>query len=111
MGINVHAAHSQANKISHYASTLRDVQQHLVRARGNLNHGWQAQEMLYVNQAIEQMSREMAALASKLEGISSDISSAADGIKREEEAKEKAEAEAKAKAEAEAKAKKAHDKK
>ncbi|MDQ6595109.1 hypothetical protein E2K98_03950 [Bacillus salipaludis] len=109
MGINVHAAHSQANKISHYASTLRDVQQHLVRARGNLNNGWQAEEMLYVNQAIEQMSRDMAALASKLEGISSDVRSAANDINREEEAK--AEREAKAKAEAEAKAKKAHDKK
>ncbi|MDR6999333.1 WXG100 family type VII secretion target [Neobacillus niacini] len=107
MGINVHLAHSQANKISHYASTLRDVQQHLMQTRGSLNNGWQAQEMLYVNQAIEQMNREMMALASKLEGISSDISSAADGIKQEEEAKAKADSEAKAKAEA----KKAHEKK
>lgn len=107
MGINVQAAHSQANKINHYASTLRDVQQHLTQTRGSLNNGWQAQEMLYVNQAIEEMCRDMTALASKLEGISSDISSAADGIRREEEAKEKAAAEAKAKAEA----KKEHEKK
>ena len=106
MSINVNLAASQANKINDYSSKLLEVKESLNRVKGNLNNGWNAQEMIYINQTIDNINREIAALSSKLNSIGSDVLSAAQQIQRQEEAeaRAKAEAEAKAKAEAEKKA-------
>ncbi|MFB3164894.1 hypothetical protein ABLO26_26400 [Neobacillus sp. 179-J 1A1 HS] len=106
MSINVNLAASQANKINDYSSKLIEVKNNLNRVKGDLNNGWNAKEMIYINQCIDSINREIAALSSKLSSIGSDVLSAAQQIQRQEEAeaRAKAEAEAKAKAEAEKKA-------
>lgn len=106
MSINVNLAASQANQINEYSSKLLEVKSTLSRIKGNLNNGWNAQEMIYINQTIDSINREVAALSSKLSSIGSDVLSAAQQIQRQEEAeaRAKAEAEARAKAEAEKKA-------
>ena len=105
MGINVGLAQAQAGKLSRYAATLHDVKNQLNGVKGSLNQGWQAKEMMYINETIDSINREIANLSTKLENIGSDIVATAQQIKREEEAKARAEAEARARAEAEAKAK------
>ncbi|MFP7299910.1 hypothetical protein [Neobacillus niacini] len=107
VSINVNLAASQANKINNYSSKLLEVKNSLNRVKGNLNNGWNAQEMIYINQTIDSINREVAALSSRLDSIGTDILSGAQQIQRQEEAEErrKAEAETKAKAEAEKKAK------
>ncbi|MDQ0885068.1 putative nucleic acid-binding Zn-ribbon protein [Paenibacillus sp. V4I9] len=91
MGINMEQASSQASQISQYASVLRDIQRSMDSFRGNLNHVWQAEEMNYVNNAITSMMQQIASCSSSLDALSSDISSTAWEIKREEEAREAAE--------------------
>jgi uncharacterized protein YfcZ (UPF0381/DUF406 family) len=102
VSINVGLAASQANKVNQYSEKLAECKRILIRVKSSLNHGWNAQEMTYINQTIDSINQEIADLSSKLRSISSDVLSVAHDIKREEDAKEKAEAEAKAKAEAEA---------
>lgn len=106
MSINVNLAASQANKINDYSSILLGVKESLNRVKGNLNNGWNAQEMIYINQTIDNINREIAALSTNLDSIGSDVLSAAQQIQRQEEAEARAKAEAEAKAKAEAEAEK-----
>jgi uncharacterized protein YukE len=89
--INVGQAYSQANRISDYAQDLNDIKSRLQDFKGNLNSGWQAQEMVYINNAINSISREISELQTLLFSIGPDIVAAANEIKREEEAREAAE--------------------
>lgn len=91
MKINVGQAYSQANRISGYAQELNEIKSRLQDFKGNLNSGWQAQEMTYINNAINSISREISELQTLLFSIGPDIVAAANEIKREEEAREAAE--------------------
>ncbi|WP_226086176.1 hypothetical protein [Mesobacillus sp. S13] len=91
MKINVGQAYSQANRISGYAQELNEIKSRLQDFKGNLNSGWQAQEMTYINNAINNISREISELQTLLFSIGPDIVAAANEIKREEEAREAAE--------------------
>jgi uncharacterized protein YukE len=91
MKINVGLAYSQANRISDYAQELNEIKSRLQDFKGNLNSGWQAQEMMYINNAINSISREISELQTLLFSIGPDIVAAANEIKREEEAREAAE--------------------
>ncbi|NKE04637.1 hypothetical protein [Mesobacillus selenatarsenatis] len=91
MKINVGQAYSQANRISGYAQELNEIKSRLQDFKGNLNNGWQAQEMTYINNAINSISREISELQTLLFSIGPDIVAAANEIKREEEAREAAE--------------------
>jgi uncharacterized protein YukE len=98
MGINVSLANSQANKISEYESTLREIKGSLNNFKVYLNSAWQAQEMIYINNAIDSINREITSLSSSLDSLSSDIIRTANEIRREEEAREAARAAAAARA-------------
>jgi uncharacterized protein YukE len=102
VSINVNLAASQANRINDYSSKLIEVKNNFNRVKGDLNNGWNAKEMIYINQSIDSINQEIAALSSKLSSIGSDVLSAAQQIQRQEEAEAKAKAEAEAKAKAEA---------
>ena len=91
MKINVGQAYSQANRISEYAQELNEIKSRMQDFKGNLNSGWQAQEMMYINNAINSISREISELQTLLFSIGPDIVAAANEIKREEEAREAAE--------------------
>ncbi|MBT2691804.1 WXG100 family type VII secretion target [Bacillus sp. ISL-55] len=91
MKINVGQAYSQANRISDYAQELNEIKSRLQDFKGNLNSGWQAQEMTYINNAINSISREISELQTLLFSIGPDIVAAANEIKSEEEAREAAE--------------------
>jgi uncharacterized protein YukE len=98
VSINVNVAAAQANRINDYSSKLIEVKNNLNRVKGDLNNGWTAKEMIYINQSIDSINQEIAALSSKLSSIGTDVLSAAHQIQRQEEAKAKAEAEKKANA-------------
>ncbi|RSD27100.1 WXG100 family type VII secretion target [Mesobacillus subterraneus] len=105
MKVNVGQAYSQAGRISGYAQDLNDIKSRLQDFKGNLNSGWQATEVAYINNAINSISREVSELQTLLFHLSSDITSAAEQIRREEEAREAAERAAAEKAAAEREAK------
>lgn len=105
MKINVGQAYSQANRISDYAQDLNDIKSRLQDFKGNLNSGWKAEEMSYVNNAIDSISRGISELQTLLFTIGPDIVSVANEIRREEEARETAERAAAEKAAAERAAK------
>lgn len=91
MKINVAQAYAQANRINEYAQELNEIKSRLQDFKGNLNSGWQAQEMVYINNAISSISREISELQTLLFSIGPDIVSVANEIRREEEAREAAE--------------------
>ncbi|WP_226642870.1 hypothetical protein [Mesobacillus subterraneus] len=91
MKINVGQAYSHANRINDYAQELNEIKSRLQDFKGNLNSGWQAQEMIYINNAIHNISREISELQTLLFSIGPDIVAAANEIRREEEAREAAE--------------------
>ncbi|MBT2678664.1 hypothetical protein J7E38_06585 [Bacillus sp. ISL-35] len=91
MKINVGQAYAQANRISDYAQELNEIKSRLQDFKGNINSGWQAQEMVYINNAINSISREISELQTLLFSIGPDIVAAANEIRREEEAREAAE--------------------
>jgi len=90
VGINVHMASAQANKLEGYASQLHEIKAKLLSVKANLNHGWQAQEMIFINQSIEKIENEISKAMSMLNSVAPDIVSVAYQIKREEEAREAA---------------------
>lgn len=102
MSINVWHNQLQANKLENYISSLREMKYDLINFKANLNEGWQAKEMVYINNTIDDLTKEINKLSSELDAISSDIVAVVHEIKKEEDEKEAAE---KAKADAEAKAK------
>jgi len=90
MGIDISRARYQANRISNCANVLRDTRRSLESFRESLNPAWQAEEMIYVNRAIQSITNEMSSLASTLSSLESEIISIAYQIKSEEEAREAA---------------------
>jgi uncharacterized phage infection (PIP) family protein YhgE len=99
--IDVAQAYAQANKISNYASSLNEIKSRMLDFKGNLNSGWQAEEIAYINKAIDSISREISELQTLLLTISPDIVAVANEIRREEETREAADRAAAEKAAAE----------
>lgn len=91
MKINVAQAYAQASRISDYAQDLNDLKSRLQDFKVNLNSGWKADEMVYINNAIDSISREISELQAALFTIGPDIVSVAKEISTEEEAREAAE--------------------
>lgn len=104
MGIDVGNANIRANELRNYASQLRTVQNYLEQYRDMFESSWQAVEVTYYNNAIESVKMRLIQAIAELESIGDDIVSAADQIRVEEEAAERArhEAEERARREAEA---------
>ncbi|WP_222599447.1 hypothetical protein [Aquibacillus kalidii] len=90
LGINVSAAKYQANSIHRNADQLRGVKTKLNGFLQNVNHGWKADEITYINAAVSKINSEISRLSSELDSVGSDIVSTAYEIKREEEARERA---------------------
>jgi archaellum component FlaC len=105
MGINVWHNKLQARKLDNYISDLRDTKNDLNRFKSNLNYGWQAKEMVYINNAIDDITKEINKLTGELDTISNDIVQVVYEIKQEEDEEEAAR---KAKAQAQAQAQAQH---
>ncbi|WP_210364448.1 hypothetical protein [Bacillus sp. REN3] len=101
MKVDVGAAISQANRLSQYASSLDSIKGRMLDFKGDLNHGWKAKEITLINNAIDNINREISQLHALLLRISPDIIEAAYEIRKEEEAREAAERAAAEKAAAE----------
>jgi uncharacterized protein YukE len=102
MGINVTQAASQAAKLREQAEALHGIKSALVHVKSSLTSGWQAEEILHVQRALDSINQEIGVLSRELDSLGSTIQATAYEIKREEEAA--AAAAAKARAEAEARA-------
>lgn len=89
MGISVSLANKQAKSIRSNASELRIIQNNLKKIKADLNKCWIAEEMTYINLALDNAIGKLSSLAAKLDGISSDVISVAEQIKREEEEEER----------------------
>ena len=74
-------------KSMNYGNSLRDISRSLNSFKANLNNDWQAEEMQYINNAIDSINRELLSLAANLDSLSSDISYTAQEIRREDEAR------------------------
>lgn len=90
MAINVNLAQSQANQISSYVDVLKTVRNDLHSFHSNINNAWSAEEMIYVNRAIENINREISNLSSALDELGRSIASTAREIRKEEEEAEAA---------------------
>lgn len=101
MGINVGEAVRQANKLENSADNLRVANNSLESLQSTLNSAWQADEMVYVNRAINEINKDLLNIVNQLNKVESQIVSTAYEIKREEE-REKAEREAAERAKEEA---------
>ncbi|XID94300.1 hypothetical protein ACF3MZ_07185 [Paenibacillaceae bacterium WGS1546] len=101
MGINVGAAVSQASSLSGYASALSGIVNSLGHNKALLAQAWNAEEMRYVQLALDRIANELALASSELQSLSGDIVSVANEIRQEELAREAA---ARAAAEAAARA-------
>jgi hypothetical protein len=90
LGINVSAATIQANKMSSYGSTLRDVRNNLNNFKANLNNGWQAEEMIFINKTIDSIISDINRLSQDMDSLGNDIIFTANEIRREEIARAEA---------------------
>ena len=79
-----------------YGSSLRNSSNSLNGFKASLNFEWQAEEMKYINNAIDSINRKIIKLASDIDSIDSDIECNVQEIRAEGAAKEKAVADAKA---------------
>ena len=85
MGVNVGLARSQARKMHDYVSNLRNIRNSMKDFKTNLNYLWQAEEMIYINNAIDKIDMEILHLYNLIDSLGDDIISVAYEIKREEE--------------------------
>ncbi len=99
MAIDVELANRQANQILSYASQLQQVHRHISSYKSSIVAGWQAQEVSYITQGIDQTIAQINQIIREMEALSGDIKSTAMAIRREEEAAEAAEAAARAREE------------
>jgi archaellum component FlaC len=86
MGIGLWLANRQANQVRKNMELLNRVNNSLSSLKTDLNNNWQAQEMVYINIAIEKYLSEVSNLSSKLSSLYSDIIDVANQIAQEEAA-------------------------
>jgi uncharacterized protein YukE len=89
MGINISSAKAQANKARDCSSELSKIRNYFNQKKSELNSAWRADEIKYINNAIEKMNQKLNRVSSELDSIASDIISVAYEIKQEEEKEEK----------------------
>ncbi|EKN66661.1 hypothetical protein BABA_14427 [Neobacillus bataviensis LMG 21833] len=94
MKFDVDQAISHARRLSQDADTLRDLKNSMEKYKGNIAAHWQATEVMYINDAIDHLSRKFYTLSQKLDEIGEDIVLTAHEIRNEEIEKEKAAADA-----------------
>ncbi len=98
MGISVYQAQSQQSRLNGMATDIRNVGSGLSLLEHQLNQYYRSSETATLQIVIQQIARELGALAYDLERIGDDIVDAAEDIKREEEARARAAAAAAARA-------------
>ena len=98
--MNVSRETKIAREIGSHKGELNKVESSLEDVKTQLEKGWDAKEVKYINEAVDQLKLKVSNAATKLSTIQSDIIKAAEEIKREEEeaeaARRKAEEERKA---------------
>ena len=94
MYIDVNTANSQASTLSGYATTLRDLANGLIQFKSNVGSVWKSDEVNYLNDAIDRITKDLNTASGQLVLLGSDISSVAAEIQFEEEERRAAEARA-----------------
>ncbi|CEG29383.1 hypothetical protein [Bacillus sp. B-jedd] len=93
MGINVGQARHQAQVLASQAKNLHEISNQIVSYESMLNSYWQAEEMKYVNQAINKIEIELRSTAATLTQLESIIIHTAQMIRQEEMEEERKAAE------------------
>lgn len=93
MGINVVQARHQAQVLASQAKNLHEISNQIVSYESMLNSYWQAEEMKFVNQAINKIQIELRITAATLTQLESTIIHTAQMIRQEEEEEERKAAE------------------
>jgi uncharacterized protein YukE len=89
MGINMNSAKRNSSKAREYASDMDRIKNNLNQKKADLMSAWRADEMKYVNNAIEKTNQKLNSISSELDAIAADILSVAYEIKQEEEERER----------------------
>ena len=85
MKIDLNTVNVQANQLRAKANSLRDERIALQSYRQNLNNDWRGQEMIGVNNFIDNTMSQLLSLSSELDNIASDVISAGQEVRRQEE--------------------------
>lgn len=93
MAINVTRANTQAAEIAGKVNQLRNARNLLQKYKNELRSNWQGIEVGLFIESIDGEIRKIDALLGTLSNLSTDIRNAAEAIRREEEAAERAAAE------------------
>ena len=86
MSINVNLANAQANQLSTNISQLSQAKNNLEDYKNSLNSNWQADEMSFINQAIERIMEQINSTINAIDSLVNDVRDTAAEIKREEDA-------------------------
>ena len=86
MSINVNLANAQANQLSTNISQLSQAKNNLEDYKNSLNSNWQADEMSFINQAIERIMEQINSTMNAIDSLVNDVRDTAAEIKREEDA-------------------------
>ena len=90
MPVNTAAANFLADQLSRYDTQLAQAKTSLREYQSIISANWQGEEALLIGSAIDKVLAEINAAANQLNPLSSDIRGAAEQIRREEEAADKA---------------------
>lgn len=91
MKLDVQRAGQVACEIGRHQEILDEINSKLSNAMGNLEQGWSAKETSYMAQAMNILQSNMRGIAAGLSSIETEIISAANRIRQEEDAQEAAE--------------------
>jgi len=86
MSINVNLANAQANQLSTNISQLSQAKNNLEDYKNSLNSNWQADEMSFINQAIDRIMEQINSTMNAIDSLVNDVRDTAAEIKREEDA-------------------------
>ena len=86
MSINVNLANAQADQLSTNISQLSQAKNNLEDYKNSLNSNWQADEMSFINQAIERIMEQINSTMNAIDSLVNDVRDTAAEIKREEDA-------------------------
>ena len=87
MIIDTIKTNNQINKIDGYIRNLNDAKNKLSNLRGNINSGWSAEEIRYLNVALDNVNLEISSATRLMATLKKDLSRALEQIKQEQQNK------------------------
>lgn len=87
MIIDTIKTNNQINKIDGYIRNLNDTKNKLSNLRGNINSRWSAEEIRYLNVALDNVNLEISSATRLMATLKKDLSRALEQIKQEQQNK------------------------